>query len=177
MDKDALRDKTIRSKSAEYSVHNLIGAGRFSRVYRATDTATGNAVVIKVLNSVNMEEHLRCSLYMQELSLLNRLKSSPVRERYVDLRDVIQLNTGVICFVMEMLGATLHAVMCNVGTLPLSVCRLIVRQIAQGTYTYMRCAKGWANVDEKYQLEAVTLGRWSIKIFIPNNKKSKCGEI
>lgn len=163
MDKDTLRDKTIRSKSTEYSVHNLIGAGRFSRVYRATDIATTNPVVVKVLNNMNMAEHFHCNMYMQELSLLNRVKSSPVRERYVDLRDVVQLDTGAICFVMEMLGATLHAVMCNVGTLPLSMCRLIVRQIAQGMYsmrkriaTYtQRGTKGRANADEKNQLDSV----------------------
>lgn len=128
--------KMIRSGDTVYSVKNVIGKGRFSRVYQATDTTTEDTVVIKKLNKkIINENHLDWYLYLKELTLLTKLKSSPLRARYVDLRDAMRLDTGTICFVMERLGTTLHAVLFNIGALPMSMCRMIVRQIAQGTRT------------------------------------------
>lgn len=126
----------VCSRSSKYMVHNIIGTGNFSRVYNASVVGTGNEVVIKVLN-----DH-RCSskrfdrkLYFKELDLLNRLKTSRLRARYVQVRDAFLLKSGKLCFVMERLGSTLHSVLHNIGPLPMAMCRPIVRQIAQGTRT------------------------------------------
>lgn len=134
MDRDNLQHKKILYNSTVYSVHNVIGTGCFSRVYKATDTVTDETVVIKVLNSTNTNGHVKRYLYLNELSLLNDLKSSLTRDRYVKLKNAFLLDTGGVCFVMEKLRVTLHAVLQNMGKLPISTCRLIARQIAQGTY-------------------------------------------
>lgn len=133
MDRDNLQHKKIEYNSTVYSVHNVIGTGCFSRVYKATDTVTDETVVIKVLNSTNTNSRVERYLYLNELSLLNNLKSSPIRARYVDLKNTFPLDTGGVCFVMEKLGVTLHTVLHNMGKLPMSSCRSIARQIAQGT--------------------------------------------
>ncbi|XP_003246296.1 homeodomain-interacting protein kinase 2 [Acyrthosiphon pisum] len=123
---------TIRSLDATYAVHKIIGTGRFSCVYNATEVGTGNAVVIKALNDSDSSRRLDRKLYLKELDFLNRLKSSQLRARYVQLRDTVLLKSGMICFVMERLSATLQAVLHNIGPLPMYMCRPIVRQIAQG---------------------------------------------
>lgn len=131
---DVLQQNTIiRSRSTTYTVHNMIGTGRFSRVYNASVMGTGNAVVIKALNNSCSSKRFDRKLYIKELDLLNRLKFSRLRARFVQLRDAVLLKSGKICFVMERLGTTLQAVLHNIGPLPISVCRPIVRQIAQGT--------------------------------------------
>ncbi|XP_060854612.1 homeodomain-interacting protein kinase 3-like [Rhopalosiphum padi] len=130
---DVLQQNTIiRSRSTTYTVHNMIGTGRFSRVYNASVMGTGNAVVIKALNNSCSSKRFDRKLYIKELDLLNRLKFSRLRARFVQLRDAVLLKSGKICFVMERLGTTLQAVLHNIGPLPISVCRPIVRQIAQG---------------------------------------------
>lgn len=134
MEKDILEHNTIRSQDTLYVIQHLIGMGRFSRVYQAIDWTTKDMVVIKALNGKNINEHFDRYLYLKELGLLTKLKTSSLRARYVDLKDAIRLETGRICFVMEKLGTTLHAVLHNIGGLPMSMCRPIVRQIAQGRY-------------------------------------------
>lgn len=121
------RDTVLRTDFATYTVQDLIGSGRFSHVYKASVSGTGQQVVIKALN------HSCSSMGRKELNLLNRLKSSDFRARYVRLVDAVQLGSGPVCFVMEKLGITLQAMLHNVGPLPMSACRSIVRQIAQGT--------------------------------------------
>lgn len=134
MNKDNLQHKKIQSYSTMYLVQHVIGTGCFSRVYQATDSVTAETVVIKVLNNTNTNSKVERYFYLKELNLLNSLKSSPIRARYVDLKDAFRLNTGEICFVMEKLGVTLHSALHNIGKLPTSICRLITRQIVQGMY-------------------------------------------
>lgn len=135
MDSEVVQAKTIRSLHTAYSVKNIIGKGRFSCVYKATDMSTDDTVVIKKLHKKTANsDDFDWYLYLKELTLLTELKSSPVRARYVSLRDAMRLETGAICFVMEKLGTTLHSVLFNIGVLPMSMCRMIVRQIAQGTF-------------------------------------------
>lgn len=129
---DPFENNTIRCRDAVYSVQGLIGAGRFSRVYQATASGTGKRVAVKALNN---DGSSRPTKEAKELAVLNALRSSPVRARYVRVVDAIRLPTGTVCFVMERLGTTLQAVLHNIGPLPMSMCRPVVRQIAQG--------KGW----------------------------------
>lgn len=126
---------TIRSLNFTYAVHKIIGTGRFSCVYNATEVGTGNEVVIKAPNDSDFSRRFDRKLYLKELDFLNRLKSSKLRARYVQSRDTVLLKSGMICFVMERLSTTLQAVLHNTGPLPMCVCRPIVRQIAQGTCT------------------------------------------
>ncbi|XP_027846194.1 homeodomain-interacting protein kinase 3-like [Aphis gossypii] len=133
MGNDVLQENTIVcSRSSKYTVHNIIGTGNFSRVYSATMLGTGNEVVIKVLNDTCSSKRFDRKLYFKELDLLNRLKTSRLRARYVQVRDAFLLKSGKLCFVMERLGSTLHSVLHNIGPLPMAMCRPIVRQIAQG---------------------------------------------
>ncbi|XP_025208057.1 homeodomain-interacting protein kinase 3-like [Melanaphis sacchari] len=131
--KDVLQQNTIiRSQYTTYTVHKMIGTGRFSRVYNASVVGTGTEVVIKALNNSCSSKKFNRKLYLKELDLLNRLKFSRTRARYVQVTDAVQLQSGKICFVMERLSTTLQAVLHNIGPLPISICRPIVRQIAQG---------------------------------------------
>lgn len=139
------QDTVVRSLKATYAVHKIIGTGRFSRVYNASEVGTGNSVVIKALNDEGSSTRLDRKLYLKELDFLNKLKSSQLRSRYVQLRDTIPLKSGMICFVMERLSTTLQAVLHNIGPLPMCMCRPIVRQIAQGTCTTMYEIKLYAN--------------------------------
>lgn len=138
MEESNLKNYEIRSSTTLYSIHKLIGKGRFSRVYQATDTFTNNTVVIKKLINLNIKRKSDRFLYLKELDLLKKLKVSPFRSRYVELRDLIVLSSGGICFVMERLGTTLQAVIHNKGRLPLSMCRLIIRQLAQGKHRLIK---------------------------------------
>lgn len=137
MGNDVLQENTIIcSKSSRYTVHNIIGTGNFSRVYNASVVGKGNEVVIKVLNDHTCSsKRFDRKLYFKELDLLNRLKTSRLRARYVQVKDAFLLKSGKLCFVMERLGSTLHFVLHNIGPLPMAMCRPIVRQIAQGTHT------------------------------------------
>lgn len=126
---DPLQNGTIRCRDAVYSVQSVIGAGRFSRVYQATDTATNVRVAIKVLAGESCGDRDQS---LKELDTLNALKESPVRARFVDVVNAVWLESGEVCLVMERLGTTLQSVLHNVGPLPMSMCRPIVRQIMQG---------------------------------------------
>lgn len=136
MEENNLTNTVVRSRSNVYCVQELIGKGRFSRVYRAKNIATNDSVVIKALINNNLNRQPNRFLYVKELSLLNKLKKSPLRARYVNLKDTIVLDSGEICFVMEKLGTTLQALLHNVGSLSMAMCRPIIRQIAQGTHNY-----------------------------------------
>lgn len=136
---DVLRNGTIRCRDAVYSVQGLIGSGRFSRVYHATDTVADVGVAIKALISDGRSDYRKP--FLKELGTLNALKDSPLRARYVDVMNAVRLKSGAVCFVMERLGTTLHAVLHNIGPLPMSMCRPIVRQIAQGTAFVRRDAR------------------------------------
>lgn len=122
---DPFENSTIGCRGAVYSVQGLIGAGRFSRVYQATAAGTGKRVAVKALNNGSTKE-------AEELAVLNALRGSPVRVRYVHVMDAVRLATGTVCLIMERLGITLHAVLHKIGPLPMSMCRPVVRQIAQG---------------------------------------------
>lgn len=124
----------IYSDTSAYTVHDLIGTGRFSNVYRATNKCNNEKVVIKVLSNKETERKFDRYLYLKELNILKTLRTSPLRDRYVGLKDTVRLNTGLDCFVMEKLGVTLHALLHNFGKLSMTMCRSIVRQIAQGIY-------------------------------------------
>lgn len=134
MEENNLSDTVVSSKNHVYYIRQLIGKGRFSRVYYAKDLTTVDTVVIKALINQNLNSPFNHYLYIKELRLLNNLKRSPLRDRYVNLKDTFQLDTGEICFVMEKLGTTLKALLYNVGRLSITMCRPIVRQIAQGRY-------------------------------------------
>lgn len=135
MNSEVVQLKTIRSRHTVYTVKNVIGKGRFSCVYQATDMTTDDTVVIKKLHKKYVsDDDFEWYLYLKELTVLTKLKSSPVRARYVNLREAMRLETGAVCFVMEKLGTTLHSVLFNIGVLPMSMCRMIVRQIAQGAF-------------------------------------------
>jgi len=134
-EENVLQQNTIiRSPNATYMVHDIIGTGRFSCVYNASEVVSGNAVVIKALNNFGFSTSAS-ELYFKELDFLNRLKFSTLHSRYVQLMDTVRPKTEMICFVMERLSTTLQAVLHNIGPLPMSICRPIVRQIAQGTCT------------------------------------------
>jgi len=136
MGNDVLQQNTIVcSPTSKYTVHNIIGTGNFSRVYSALVVGTDNEVVIKVLNETCSSKRFDRKLYFKELGLLNQLKTSRLRARYVQVIDAFLLKSGKLCFVMERLGSTLHSVLRNIGPLPIAICRSIVRQIAQGTCT------------------------------------------
>lgn len=136
MGNDVLQENTIVcSRSSKYTVHNIIGTGNFSHVYNASVLGTGNKVVIKVLKDTCSSKRFDRKLYFKELDLLNRLKTSRLRARYVQVRDAFLLKPGKLCFVMERLGSTLHSMLHNIGPLSMAMCRPIVRQIAQGTRT------------------------------------------
>lgn len=134
-EENVLQQNTIiRSANASYMVHKIIGTGRFSCVYNASEVVSGNAVVIKALNNFGFSTSAS-ELYFKELDFLNRLKFSRLQSRYVQLMDTLRPKSGMICFVMERLSTTLQAVLHNIGPLPMCICRPIVRQIAQGTCT------------------------------------------
>ncbi|XP_050432348.1 homeodomain-interacting protein kinase 2-like [Adelges cooleyi] len=115
-----------------YNVQHLVGSGRFSRVFHAIDSTTGQAVVIKALVLKEQNSALDHYQFLKEVEIMKRLNRCSLRSRYARLIDTVQLQTGVNCLIIERLGTTLQAVLHNVGALPMSVCRTVVRQIAQG---------------------------------------------
>lgn len=132
MDNDVFLYSSIQSGNTEYAVQDLVGEGTFSRVYQAMNVNTREPVVIKALTSDG--ENDLAKQCMEEMSIMETLKKSPMRDRYVGLIEAFQVQTGTYCLVMERLGTTLCTIMHNVGPLPMSMCRPIIKQIAQGAY-------------------------------------------
>lgn len=75
---DIQPNEIIKTQKSTYTIHHLVGAGRFSKVYEATDKSTKTTVVIKALNYKNVDGHFDRHLYLKELNILNKLRTSPL---------------------------------------------------------------------------------------------------
>jgi serine/threonine-protein kinase len=101
--------------AGRYRIEELIAAGGFGAIYRATDVITGVAVALKVLHAHLVADPALALRFVREVELLRELQGRQAIVVYASGRT----NEGAPYVAMELLaGETLHARFMARGRLP-----------------------------------------------------------
>ena len=89
----------IGTTLGNYRVTDLLGKGGMGCVYRAEHTKLGREVALKMLRSDYAKRRDAVSRFMQEARTVNRIRHRNI----VDVPDILELEDGTTCIVMELL--------------------------------------------------------------------------
>ncbi|HEY4058630.1 MAG TPA: serine/threonine-protein kinase, partial [Kofleriaceae bacterium] len=85
-----------------YQVQELLGRGGMGYVYRAEHIKLGREVALKLLRSDYAKRKDAVARFIQEARTVNRIRHRNI----VDVPDIIEMEDGTTCIVMELLIGT-----------------------------------------------------------------------
>ena len=92
-------DNRIGSMLGSYRVTELLGKGGMGYVYRAEHTKLGREVALKLLRTDYAKRRDAVARFIQEARTVNRIRHRNI----VDVPDILELDDGTTCIVMELL--------------------------------------------------------------------------
>jgi len=92
-------DERIGSILGNYKVAELLGKGGMGFVYRAEHTKLGREVALKLLRNDYAKRKDAVARFIQEARTVNRIRHRNI----VDVPDILELEDGTTCIVMEFL--------------------------------------------------------------------------
>ena len=92
-------DNRIGSVLGSYRVLELLGKGGMGYVYRAEHTKLGREVALKLLRTDYAKRKDAVARFIQEARTVNRIRHRNI----VDVPDILELDDGTTCIVMELL--------------------------------------------------------------------------
>ncbi|MGE0396088.1 MAG: serine/threonine protein kinase [Kofleriaceae bacterium] len=92
-------DNRIGSTLGSYRVIELLGKGGMGYVYRAEHTKLGREVALKLLRTDYAKRKDAVARFIQEARTVNRIRHRNI----VDVPDILELDDGTTCIVMELL--------------------------------------------------------------------------
>ncbi len=92
-------DHRIGTQLGNYFVHEVLGKGGMGFVYRAEHVKLGREVALKLLRGDYAKRKDAVSRFVQEAKTVNRIRHRNI----VDVPDILELDDGTTCIVMELL--------------------------------------------------------------------------
>jgi serine/threonine protein kinase len=92
-------DNRIGTLLGSYRVVELLGKGGMGYVYRAEHTKLGREVALKLLRTDYAKRKDAVARFIQEARTVNRIRHRNI----VDVPDILELDDGTTCIVMELL--------------------------------------------------------------------------
>jgi serine/threonine protein kinase len=92
-------DNRIGTVLGSYRVSELLGKGGMGYVYRAEHTKLGREVALKLLRTDYAKRKDAVARFIQEARTVNRIRHRNI----VDVPDILELEDGTTCIVMELL--------------------------------------------------------------------------
>ncbi len=92
-------DNRIGTMLGSYRVTELLGKGGMGYVYRAEHTKLGREVALKLLRTDYAKRKDAVARFIQEARTVNRIRHRNI----VDVPDILELEDGTTCIVMELL--------------------------------------------------------------------------
>ncbi|CAN5852778.1 hypothetical protein BH11MYX2_BH11MYX2_01330 [soil metagenome] len=92
----------VGTSIGSYRVQELLGKGGMGYVYRAEHVKLGREVALKLLRSDYAKRKDAVARFIQEARTVNRIRHRNI----VDVPDILELEDGTTCIVMELLVGT-----------------------------------------------------------------------
>ncbi|HEY0931372.1 MAG TPA: serine/threonine-protein kinase [Gemmatimonas sp.] len=125
MDRDALRARLTELLGVQYALHEELGGGGMSVVYRATERAFERAVVIKVL-APELTQAINAKRFVREINIAARLQHPNIVPMLA-----AQVDQGIPYYVMPYVkGRSLRERM-STGAVPVAEALSMLRDIAR----------------------------------------------
>jgi len=122
-----LCDTSAADISTLYSVHDVLGEGRFSRVYAAVDERNGQVLALKELDmSAIAEDEEAFDMLKAEVLALRRAGNAP---HIVRLREVIASSDAIWLAMERVPGRELFEVVSQRGALENGIVRHLMQQL------------------------------------------------
>ena len=117
---------TPGTRLGPYEIQSTVGMGGMGIVYRATDTALGRSVAIKVLPDAFVHDAERLARFEREARTLAALNHPNIAHIYG-----LETSTGVHALVMELVEGPTLAERIAQGAIPVEEAIVIARQMAE----------------------------------------------